>query len=211
MTTTLHRAAGLLAAVAAACALVACDRGDRSETARVARSVPAAPDPDMTIARNPTGSAGVAPHIPLPTADTEFVSRAAEDGLFDAEAARLAAEKASDPALRDFAQMLVEDRTVANDRLRQLATAHNLALEASLPDERKAEIDRLARLSGAEFDRVFVEQIGVRDLHRAILDFDRASHEARSDEVRSFARSTLPTLHKHLAAAGTLPNDKGKG
>jgi len=221
-----------LTAFAAALALGACDRGDR-ETARndSTSAGTAKTAPSTTTARSDSSSGttsgtstdktsgagtSAAPGTSstsgsstataaLPAPDAQFVSQAAEGGQFEVEIAKMAAEKATDPQIKSFAQMLVDDHTAANDKLKQIASSHNVALPAALPDAKKKELDQLGKLSGPEFDRMFVRMVGIKDHEHDIADFEKAAKSAKSDDVRDFAQSALPTLKKHLAAAEKLP------
>jgi putative membrane protein len=157
-----------------------------------------------TGAANTSGT-GSAATGPLAAADAQFVSKAAEGGLFEVEVAKLAADKATDPAVKSFAQMLVDDHTAANDKLKQIASSHSVPLPASIPADKKKEIDQLSKLSGAKFDQQFVKMVGITDHRHDIADFEKASKSAKSDDVKSFAESTLPTLKKHLDTAQKLP------
>jgi putative membrane protein len=220
-----------LAALAAMLAVSACKNHDESipsaTNSTSAGAAPAGTTPSATgdLASTGTGTsttAGASPSAdnshaigtsgtmsagttPLPAPDAQFVTHAAEDGQFEVAIGKLAAEKATDPAIKSFAQMLVDDHNAANTRLRQIATSHDVALPAALPDDKKKEVDQLSKLSGAEFDREFVNMVGIQDHRHDIADFERASRDAKSDDVKGFAQSTLPTLKKHLAAAEKLP------
>ncbi|RQP22816.1 DUF4142 domain-containing protein [Piscinibacter terrae] len=226
--TTIRKANLSLIAVAAVLALSACHRGGNTPTGSTAADTPsststttasadtagtassptnpsaASPStaPDMGNAANTSGTGSTAP---LQPADQQFVTEAAAGGMFEVEIGKLAAEKATDPGVKNFAQMLVDDHSAANDKLRQIATGHNVALPASLPDDKKKEIDQLAKLSGANFDKQFIKMVGVKDHHHDIAAFEKASSSAQSPDVKDFATSALPTLKKHLAAAEKLP------
>ena len=173
-----------------------------TQTAPVATAGTDSTSPAALIANSPT--AAINPAAPLSGPDEAFAVKAIEAGLFDAEAGKLALDKASDPALKDFARKLVEQHSAANDRLRRIATRHNLALPASLPDDKRKQLDDLARLSGAAFEREFVRLVGLQDHAAEIALFEKASREAVSLELREFASAALPTLHEHQAAAGKL-------
>lgn len=152
-----------------------------------------------------TSTSGTASTAPLQAADQKFLTDAAAGGMFEVEVGKLAAEKATDPGVKNFAQMLVDDHSAANDKLRQIATGHNVALPASLPDDKKKELDQLSKLSGANFDKQFIKMVGEKDHHHDIAAFEKASSSAQSPDVKDFATNTLPTLKKHLAAADKLP------
>jgi putative membrane protein len=167
--------------------------------------------PAAAVADQPPGAVGpatppgAAATAALAEPDQQFLAQAAEGGQFEVEIAKLALEKASDPSVKAFAQMLVDDHGAANDKLRQIATGHNLALPAALPEAKKRELEQLAQLSGAAFDREFVRMVGIQDHRHDIAEFEKASQAAQAPDVKSFAQSTLPTLKKHLASAQKLP------
>lgn len=234
MNLTPHRMSLTFVAMAAALALSACDRGDdstaRTDTAsKTASTAPSpsttdttvppaatttAPSPGTTAAgdssslsgaANTSGTGSATSSASLALTDVQFVTKAAEDGQFEVEVAKLAADKASSPEVKSFAQMLVNDHSSANDKLRQIASSHNVALPASLPADKKREIDLLSNLSGPEFDKQFVKIVGIKDHAHDIADFEKASKTAKADDVKNFAESALPAMRKHLAAAEKLP------
>lgn len=159
----------------------------------------------MSGAATTSGTGSAASSGPLAPADAQFVTKAAEGGQFEVEVAKLAADKASSPEVKSYAQMLVDDHSAANDKLRQIATSHNVALPASLPADKKREIDMLSKLSGPEFDKQFVKIVGVKDHSHDISEFEKASKTAKADDVKNFAESSLPALKKHMTAAEKLP------
>jgi putative membrane protein len=173
-----------------------------------------APAPEAAMEKNPptagTAMASAAAQG-LSTAERGFLKQAAEDGLYEVTAARLATERASDSAVKAFASMLVEELSMANDKLRQLAASNNLTLPTEVTSERQRQIDKLSKATpGPEFDRQFVQTIGIKDHKNDIDLFEKASRNATSPEVRAFAQSTLSALKAHLEAAKKLPGAGGK-
>jgi len=208
MTTTPSRFALGSLAIAAVLALGACHRNDeRVPTAQTDTMPPATSDTSSTTAGGVSSSGTMAmPTAPLTNAEQEFVTKAAEGGMFEVEVGKMAAAKAVDPAVKSFGQMLADDHGAANDKLKQIASAHNVPLPASLPSDKKKELDELNKLSGKDFDKQFVKMVGIKDHHHDISEFEKAAKDARSDDVKTFAQSSLPTLQKHLAAAEKLPS-----
>lgn len=225
MTTRTPRFVLAASALGAVLALSGCGRDERiplpeagappsttsseSTSSATTPSAALAGTPGSMVEQNPPGAIGTPATAVLAQFDQAFMTEAAEDGQFELEVARLAAEKASDPAVKSFAQMLVDDHGAANDKLREIASSHNVALPASLPEDKKKELERLANLSGAEFDREFVKIAGLKDHRHDIDEFEKASTQAQNGDVKNFAQSTLPTLKKHLEAAQKLPGAKG--
>ena len=57
--------------------------------------------------------------------------------------------------------------------------------------------DRLSKLSGAEFDRTYVDEM-VKDHRKDVKEFQREAEKAKDPDVKSWASKTLPTLQDHL-------------
>ena len=149
------------------------------------------------------GSAGATRDLAL--VDRNFVTTAAVDGMYEVEVAKVAAQKATDPAVKAFASMLVEHHTQVNNELKQLAGSRNVQLPTELPSNKKEELKKLQQASGAAFDRQFVQEVGIKDHQDDIRAFEKASVDAKDPELKAWAGKTLPQLREHLAQARTLP------
>lgn len=146
-----------------------------------------------------------------------FVQEAAVGGMAEVELGKLASERASSDQVKQFAQRIVTDHSKANDELKALAQRKSIMVPGSLDAKHKATHDKLAKLSGAAFDRAYMEE--VRDDHRKDVEAFREQSRSGSDpDIKAFAAKTLPTLEAHLklaeqtnAAVGTSGNtDKDK-
>ncbi|SDM34321.1 putative membrane protein [Catalinimonas alkaloidigena] len=130
----------------------------------------------------------------------EFMVEAANGGLMEVELGRIAAEKATNPQVKEFGQMMVDNHSKANDKLKTLASQKGITLPTSVGEEHQKEINRLTELSGEEFDREYVKLM-VKD-HKADIDeFQEATDEVEDPDVKAFASQTLPTLQRHLQRA----------
>jgi putative membrane protein len=146
----------------------------------------------------------------LDAGDRKFVTEAAAGGMFEVQVSKLAADKASDPAVKTFAAMLMTDHSNANDELKAFASAHNLTLPASLPKELQAQIDKLQKASGEDFDKQYAQTVGIKDHRQDIARFEKASGDAKNPELKAWVDKTLPTLKEHLAAAQKLSQNGAK-
>lgn len=152
----------------------------------------------------PAAAHGV-PAKKLAHGDRRFVQSAAEAGMFEVQAGQLAVSKASDPQVKGFAQMLVDQHTQANNELTQIASAKGLELPPAPKHSQRREIDKLNKRNGADFDQHFVREAGVKAHQQAVKDFEKASKDLQDADLKAFAQKTLPVLQNHLAAAGKLP------
>jgi len=171
---------------------------------RDGRSVPAIP-PDTATGKAIDAAPGApARHAALSAADRAFVASAAGAGLYELEGGRLAATKGVSPAVRAFGTMLATQHQVANAELQSLANSHGVALPPRVPDEQRSKLERLSALSGSEFDRAFVQTVGVEDHQAAIEQFATAARDAENPQLREWIQKTLPALQHHLQEAKEL-------
>jgi putative membrane protein len=138
-------------------------------------------------------------------ADRSFMTKVAGGGMFEVEAAKLAEQKATDPAIKEHAAKLVKDHTQANTELMQLASSKGVTLPAKLPRDKQGELDKLSKLSGAAFDRDFMRRVGIADHQADIKEFEKGSRSAKDPELKSWIDKTLPTLRDHLVQAQKIP------
>lgn len=141
----------------------------------------------------------------LPRGDRRFLQTAAERGMFEVHVAQLAATKAQDPQVKSFASMLVDHHTKANNELVQLANARKVELPAAPPRGMRRDTEKLGRKSGAEFDKDFVRQVGIKQHEKDIKLFEKAGRDLKDPDLKAFVGKTLPALREHLAQAEKLP------
>jgi putative membrane protein len=154
------------------------------------------------------------PKAKLARSDRKFIENAAKSGLFEVQVAKLAESKASDQAVKDFAKMLVDQHTNANNELTQLANNKGVELPAAPGFMKRHSENSLAKRSGADFDKQFVSEVGIKDHQKDIKAFEKASKDVKDPDLKAFIDKTLPTLREHLAQAQKLPeaaNTKAMG
>ncbi len=145
----------------------------------------------------------------LSASDKKFVRDAAQGGMAEVELGKLAAEKGSSDEVKKFGQRMVDDHSKANDQLKQIAGSQGIELPQNLNSKDKALKDRLSKLSGASFDKVYMTSM-VRDHKTDIADFTKESNSGKDEAVKQFATTTLPTLKDHLQEAERIePMVKG--
>ncbi len=170
-------------------ATLACDRGDR-------------PVNDTATGTGGTvGTTGTDDGLGM---ERGFVEDQLEDGEAEVRLGRLAQDRASNPEVRAFAEMMVRDHTKAGDELKQIASRHNLRMDEKTGDhgDHNDLQERLAKLSGVEFDREYIDAM-VDDHEKAINDVEDKT-DSNNQDVKQWATSTLPTLKQHLERAKSI-------
>jgi len=133
--------------------------------------------------------------------DRRFVSKAAEEGHTEKQIAELAAQRATNPEVKSYAQKLVQDHSKVNSELKSIASQKNVDLD--IDDDKDRAYKRLNKQSGSEFDQEFVEHM--IDAHeKDIKMYEKAASDAKDSEIRSFASKHVASLREHLQQAQSL-------
>ena len=132
--------------------------------------------------------------------DSSFVRKAAEANYAEIQMGKLAQDKGTNPAVKDFGQRMVTDHSKAYDQLKPIASKDNVTMPDRMNAKDQALYDRLSKLSGAQFDREYMRSM-VKDHQSDVAEFQRESTKAKDADVRTYASNTLPTLQKHLRLA----------
>src|SRR6478672_8230657 len=156
------------------------------------------PTPTQSPTPTPTKADKTTDHAA--TADHAFVTQAAKGGLAEVQLGQLAADKASSDEVKKFGQRMVTDHSKANDELKSLAQSKNVTLPTDLDPKDKATHDRLAKLSGAAFDRAYMQHM-LADHRKDVNEFKKESTSGKDSDVKAWASKTLPTLEEHLKLA----------
>ena len=174
------------------------DRTGQPETDTTATTAQSAQETSSATATT-TGVGGGTVSAMAPD-DKEFVTKAGMGGLFEVQAGNLALQKGTSADMKTFAQRMVTDHGKANAELAQLATTKGVALPTELAGEHKAAFDHLSSLSGAEFDKMYMQHM-VEDHDKDVGEFEKASTSATDADVKTWAGKTLPTLKEHQSMA----------
>jgi putative membrane protein len=140
--------------------------------------------------------------------DAAFYKNAAEGGISEVEAGKLAQDKGSSQKVKDFGAMMVSDHSAANDKLKSLAASKDVSLPSSSSVTQMASKAKLEVLSGDTFDKSYIK--GQLKAHRqTIALFKKESTMGQDTDAKAFATATLPTLRAHLKAITAIATDAG--
>ena len=167
-----------------------------------AKTVPPTTD---TASKSTPNSKGV-PSSPrangsgLAKSDAKFIENAAKGGLAEVEMGKLAQQQAADPAVKDFGARMVKDHSAANDKLKPIADAKSITLPSSLDRSHRKDYDKLAKKSGADFDKAYMDHM-LKDHKKDVKEFEKEAKSGKDADIKGFASDTLPTLEEHLRLA----------
>jgi putative membrane protein len=154
-------------------------------------------------------SAGGNPGSTLSPEDRQYVTSMAEAGNSEIALAKMATAKASDIAVKQFAETMIEDHGKAHDDLEKLAAKKGVTLPTS-PDPRKMPaMQSLVNQTGAEFDRAYMRQAALSDHPEAQKLFQDASTNAQDPDVKAFAKKQVPVIARHIEMAKSVGHSAG--
>ncbi len=151
---------------------------------------------------------GVAANLALAAEGENFVDEASAKGIAEIETAKMALDKGTSEDVKQFAQMMIDDHTKANQELAQLAQAKDLEMsdEATLMDKAKAMILKLR--DGENFDEAYANNQVVAH-EQTIEMYQDYVESGENADLKQFAQKTLPKLEEHLKKAKDLQAKHG--
>jgi putative membrane protein len=134
------------------------------------------------------------------TVDQTVLRQAALGGMTEVDLGKLAAQRASSDAVKQFANRMLEDHGKANQRVLRLAKAGGVPLPKEPDPDQKAVRAQLEKLSGSSFDVAYMaSQVG--DHQKTAHLLEHAITGGQNPDTKAFAVETLPVVLKHLEQA----------
>jgi len=140
--------------------------------------------------------------------DKMFVRKASEGGLAEVQFGQLAVQKAQNPDVKAFAQKMVDDHSMLNDKMKPVAEQLGVTPAAHLSKKDQAEYDKLNGLSGADFDREYVSDM-VADHHKDLREFRQESAAAADPQLKETVTSGEKVIAEHNRMADHLAQQIG--
>ena len=179
--------------------------------------------------RATVGTAGEKGPEDIDRGSTAFIKDRLEGGMAEVELGRLASQKAQNPQVKSFAQMMVNDHTKAGEELKQIATQHRIQPPTALEDDHRDLRERLSKLEGAEFDREYIKTMvqsheDTVDALEPRVDAENRGLTAKKDgpvkpeasdnpieaAANQWAAKALPTVRQHLEKAKQINDTLGR-
>lgn len=150
--------------------------------------------------------AGGAHAAKMGSMDRTFATKAAQGGMAEVQAGRIALQRGIDGGVRTFAQRMVDDHSRANRALQRIAMQQGIILPAHTDAAHQMALARLSSISGPQFDKVYIKG-QVKDHVATVALFKREAAYGRNAALRQFAAKTLPTLQSHTRMSYQVSDD----
>jgi len=140
--------------------------------------------------------------------DTKFILEAASSNLLEIRLGQLAQSKATNPAVKQFGQQMVTDHNNLENQLTTSISKSGTQFQPGMTKEDQQEVDRLGKVSGAEFERSYMTSM-IQHHQEDIAKFQNEGQSVRSAEARQIVATGLPVLQQHLNMAIQVGNKVG--
>ena len=189
-----HALLGGLAAVAAMAALNASAQSSSSSSTRS----PSSSRPSQSSVSGKSAE------------DSKFLEEAIRGNMAEVQMGELAKQRAQSKDVRDYGQMLVDDHSKANQKAEAIARNLGVTVPTEPTAKQKQEHDAMAKLSGAQFDSMFMSHM-VQDHQEDVGKYMAQAQSGDSSKVTEYAKDTLPTLRSHLSKAQSIESKLSSG
>ena len=132
--------------------------------------------------------------------DEMSIRTAAETSMSQVDLGKLAEQKAQNPEVRKFAQLMVEEHSKITNQLKSLGMSEHINLPTSV-GRRDADTHRhIQGSSGVAFDREYTHQVS-GELERELTEFRQGAAATNRPALKDFFERTAPTLEAELHQA----------
>jgi len=136
--------------------------------------------------------------------DRNMATQIQESHQSEVDLARWGKDHASNGDVKSYADMIVDDHTGAiKDLNNMMKDKHAAGAPEQKPAEARADLSKLEKLSGPEFDREFMSMM-VSD-HQKMLDtLQNFKMTAQNPDLKDYINDLIPKVQKHLDKAQDL-------
>jgi putative membrane protein len=144
----------------------------------------------------------------LSSADQKAVKDMAMSDMAEVATGKLAQSKAQSADVKAFAQQMIDDHGAALAKVQAVAQARGVTLPTDLDAKHKSMSAKLEKMSGADFDKAYMAQAGVKDhtdTHKKLL---ADAKKIKDPDVKALADAHMPVVEQHLKAAEQMHSAK---
>ena len=173
--------------------LFACNDTNDDSTTNTSTSTYTATDANVSTTNN----------VVTDEKSSEFLKKVTNSGMAEIQLAKLAQQKATIEAVKNFAAMLERDHTAVNQQVKTLADQRSVALPATISDDKQKMYTDMEKMTGKAFDKDYISMM-IKAHGDGISLFEDTRSNASDIDVKNFADKTLPALKMHLDSAKAI-------
>jgi putative membrane protein len=135
--------------------------------------------------------------------DRRFLGQVTQASLLNVAMGKLAVEKSSNDAVKEFGKKMVTDHERGLAIFKKVATKDGVTVEERLDSKHQERLDKLAKLSGPEFDRAYMKD-QLKAHQRMVSYFQSEADNSTESTATKMANNMLPAVQRHLSDAKEL-------
>ncbi len=198
-----------LALLAAASVFVLCGTAFAAPADQPGHQSPAPGTANETVSAVKDTTFGLVGQISAQMTSTTrgFINAAAVSDMYEVTAGKIALERAQSPAVKEFAQKMVDAHTMTTKKLKGIIAAHDITVTPPehVDDLHQGLLDDLRAAKSSDFDHRYIsQQIAAHKAADAL--FRGYAKDGDLGALKSFASDTDPAIKMHLDMAQSLDN-----
>jgi putative membrane protein len=132
--------------------------------------------------------------------DKKFLAMAAQSDQNEIALSQLAQQKATNPAVKGFADKMVTEHTKMTGSMKPFADSWGLTPPTGPDADHQKELDKLNGLSGKDFDKEYIDQM-VTDHAKALSAFTSEAKDTKDVKFQAavIKGKTAVAAHKNMA------------
>ena len=132
--------------------------------------------------------------------DKKFLAAAAQGDVNEIKLSELAATKATHPEVKAFAKKMITEHKQLSASLKPFAESWGLTAPTGPDDDHQKEWDKLNGMSGADFDKEYMDQM-VSDHAKALDAFTSEAKDSKDAKFKAavIKGKTAVAAHKNMA------------
>ena len=136
-------------------------------------------------------------------ADSKFMMTLATGGMNEIGLSQTALSKSTNDDVKQYAQKMIDDHTMAGDELKSLAESKNVTLPMAMDSKHMALNQKLSAMSGSSFDMDYLKAM-VSDHEKTVALLQKEASSGKDADAKAFASKLLPTVQGHLEMAKSM-------
>jgi putative membrane protein len=151
----------------------------------------------------------------IPAHSSKTISRSDETFLNDAlrwakvevQLGEMAASKAADPGLKDFAIQTARDNSIISRQLGRIARNELLSVRKVKGKDQNEVLNKLSKLNGFEFDQAYL-RYEIEKLENDLSYYRKEIKHGSSPDLKNFAADTAPILEARMKKANRIMEEQ---
>ncbi len=135
--------------------------------------------------------------------DRNFMLKASASNTAEIDAATLASYKATNAAVKAFADHMIMEHGMAQTELKNLSVNVGYPVKDSIDPAHVALKAQLSLLSGRQYDSAYI-YAQVTDHQAAVDNFNNELSNGQHKDVKNYASTYLPHIQMHLKSADSI-------